>query len=109
MISAEQARTEYMQNLNKWLGDFEEKYKKTLDEIDEQIRQANEKIRIRQCEYVYNDWDTTYFPDVHDLIRYLEEKGYFVKRLKEERRHDSKEHLKISWGLTGIYEEENDD
>ena len=108
MISAEQARTEYMQNLNKWLGDFEEKYKKTLDEIDEQIRQANEKIRIRQCEYVYNDWDTTYFPDVHDLIRYLEEKGYFVKRLKEERRHDSKEHLKISWGLTGIYEENDD-
>ena len=109
MISAEQARTEYMQNLNKWLCDFEEKYKKTLDEIDEQIRKANQKIRIRQCEYVYNDWDTTYFPDVHDLIRYLEEKGYFVKRLKEERRHDSKEHLKISWGLTGIYEEENDD
>ena len=109
MISAEQARTEYMQNLNKWLCDFEEKYKKTLDEIDEQIRKSNQKIRIRQCEYVYNDWDTTYFPDVHDLIRYLEEKGYFVKRLKEERRHDSEEHLKISWGLTGIYEEENDD
>ena len=41
MISAEQARTEYMQNLNKWLCDFEEKYKKTLDEIDEQIRKAN--------------------------------------------------------------------
>lgn len=77
MISAEQARTEYRQNLNRWLCDFEEKYKKTLIEIDEQIRKANEKIRIRQCEYVYDERNITDFliPDVHDLIRYLEETG----------------------------------
>lgn len=97
MIQPFQAREEFAMTINEWMNEFEEKYDKTLSEIEQCIHQANLKGEKRECEYVYNDCDPTYFPDNQDLKKYLREIGYSVRELTDDEKYDDKCHIIISW------------
>lgn len=97
MIRPFQAREEFAEIIDAWISEFEEKYQKTLSEIEHCIHQANLKSEKRECEYVYNDCDPTYFPDNQNLKKYLREIGYSVRELTDDEKYDDKCHIIISW------------